>query len=163
MSLHYFYCLYRLIMDEQEPEIAGYIHNISPLKKSSKTTYFDLQVQTKSELLRAVCFTPKKHAELESKCKAVSPVKLKKFKLEEKNDNKTILLNHTAEVIDTTVDFEPVPIPPTNNIASLTGVHLNQLVAITAKVTQLAGTKRVNTRSGVKEKVDCYLVDPSCK
>lgn len=148
-------------MDKDEPEISGYVHNVSPIKKSSKATYFDMQVQTKSELLRAVCFSPKKHTEFESKCKSVSPVKLKKFKLDDKNNNKTILLNYGAEIIDTTVDFEPQPIPPTNNIASLTGAHLHQLVTITGKVTQLTGIKKVNTQSGVKRKVDCYLIDPS--
>ena len=117
---------------------------MSPLKKSSKTTYFDLQVQTKSKLLRAVCLAPKKHTEFESKCKSISPVELKRYKLEDRN-NKTILLNHGAEIIDTTVVFEHVPIPPTNNVTSLTGVHLNQLVAITTKVIQLTGRKKVNT------------------
>ena len=59
---------------------------------------------------------------------------------------------------DTNVDFPAKPIPPTNNIASLMGVHYQQLVTIAAKVTQLGGTKK---RSGLKEKAECYLVDPS--
>lgn len=62
---------------------------------------------------------------------------------------------------DTNADFPRKPIPPTNNIASLMGVHYQQLITITAKVTQLAGTKKASTRFGLKEKAECYLVDPS--
>ncbi|XP_048589475.1 uncharacterized protein LOC116604604 [Nematostella vectensis] len=148
-------------MDNDDTEVCGYIHNVSPIKKSTKTSYFDLQLQTKSELLRAVCFAPKRRGEFESKSKAVSPVKLKRFRLDETNSTKTILLSREAELIDTTIDFESVPIPPTNNIASLTGAHLNQLIDITATVSQLSTIKTMDTRLGEKDKVECYLADPT--
>ncbi|CAH3186019.1 unnamed protein product, partial [Porites evermanni] len=99
-------------------------------------------VQTKTDAFRAFCFSPKKHQDLQLKSDAKSPVKISNYK-------------------DTNVDFPAKPIPPTNNIASLMGVHYQQLVTITTKVTQLGGTKKVSTRSGLKEKAECYLVDPS--
>ena len=51
--------------------------------------------------------------------------------------------------------------PQTNNIASLSGVHFQQLITIKAKVTNMGATKTVNTSNGVKRKADCYLIDPS--
>lgn len=147
-------------MDDETKEISGYIHNVSPLK-GSKSTYFDMVVQTKTDVYRAVCFSPKKHQDLQLKSNAKSPVKISNYKVEKTNTSTTILLNNTMKAEDTNVDFPAKPIPPTNNIASLMGVHYQQLVTITAKVTQLGGTKKVSTRSGLKEKAECYLVDPS--
>ena len=49
----------------------------------------------------------------------------------------------------------------TNNIASLMGVHYQQLVPRTAKVTQLGGTKKLLRRLGLKERAECYLIDSS--
>ena len=44
-----------------EDELTGYLHNISPLKKGSKTTWFDMQIQTEAEVVRGVCFSAAKH------------------------------------------------------------------------------------------------------
>ena len=46
-------------MDDEAKEISGYIHNVLPLK-GSKSTYYDMVVQTKTDVFRAVCFSPKK-------------------------------------------------------------------------------------------------------
>ncbi|PFX25326.1 E3 ubiquitin-protein ligase DTX3L [Stylophora pistillata] len=147
---------FRFTMDDETKEIFSSIHNISPLK-GSKFTHFDMVVQTKTDVLRAVCFSPKKHQDLQFKSNAKSPVKISNYKVKKTNTSTTILLNNTMKAEDTNVDFPAKAIPPTNNIASLIG---QQLVTITAKVTQLGGTKKVSTRSGLKEKAECYQVYP---
>lgn len=131
-------------MDDATKEISGYIHNVS-LLKGSKSTYFDVVIQTKTDVFRAICFSPKKHQDLPLKSNAKSPVKISNYKVEKTNTSTTILLNSTMKAEDTNVDFPAKPIPPTNNIVSLMGVHYQQLVTITAKVTQLGGTKKVST------------------
>ena len=37
-----------------DDELTGYLHNIFPLKKGSKTTWFDMQIQTEAEVVRGV-------------------------------------------------------------------------------------------------------------
>ena len=66
------------------------------------------------------------------------------------------------KVEDTNVDFPTKPIPPTNNIASLRGVHYQQLVTITAikSNTTRRNQESINT-FGSKRKSRMLLVDPS--
>ena len=61
---------------------------------------------------------------------------------------------------EVTVSFAITPLPSILNLASLTAVNENQLVTLNAKVTQLSGTKRINTRYGPKKKASAFLVDP---
>lgn len=42
-------------------------YNVSLIKKSERVPYFDMCIQTESELLRGVCFSPVKHEELKKK------------------------------------------------------------------------------------------------
>lgn len=50
------------------------------------------------------------------------------------------------------VSFPPKPIPQKNNIASLSGVHFQQLITVKAKVTHMGATKTVTTSNAVKPK-----------
>jgi len=51
-------------------EVSGFIHNVSLLKNS---TYFDLVVQRADNTnKRAICFSPKKHSDLQTTTKASS-------------------------------------------------------------------------------------------
>ena len=52
----------------------------------------------------------------------------------------------------TKVSFPPKPIPQKNNIASLSGVHFQQLITVKAKVTHMGATKTVTTSNAVKPK-----------
>ena len=74
-------------MDDETKEISGYIHNVSPLK-GSKSTYFDMVVQTKTDAFRAFCFSPKKHQDLQLKSNAKSPVKISNYKVEKTNTSR---------------------------------------------------------------------------
>jgi hypothetical protein len=66
-----------------DPVLIGYIHNLSPLKTSQRTsnTYFDMNIQTQDKSYRAVCFSAEKHIEFKSRFESSSPVKLNKFQL----------------------------------------------------------------------------------
>ena len=50
------------------------------------------------------------------------------------------------------VSFPPKPIPQKNNIASLSGVHFQQLITVKTKVTHMGATKTVTTSNAVKPK-----------
>ena len=131
-------------------EICGFIHNISPLKKSSKSTYFDLVVQTADDTnIRAICFSPKKQSDLQTRSKASSPVKLTNFRIQENGHSKTILMDNRGQVAETKVSFSPKAIPQTDNIASLSGVHLQQVITLKAKVTHMGATKKQSPQAMV--------------
>ena len=36
-------------MEEQQEEIVGYLHNVSPVKKTNKASYFDMCIQTDND------------------------------------------------------------------------------------------------------------------
>ncbi|KAK2571221.1 hypothetical protein P5673_003787 [Acropora cervicornis] len=88
--------------------------------------------------------------------KASSPVKLlSNFKTQDDGSLKTILMDNRLQIADTKVSFPPKPKPQTNNIASLSGVHLQRLIL------QIGATNMVTTSNSVKRKAECYLTDPS--
>ena len=45
--------------------LTGYIHNVSPVKHSNKTRYFDMLIQTEATKVRGVCFSSSKHLDFE--------------------------------------------------------------------------------------------------
>lgn len=58
-----------------------YVHNVSPIKKSSSTSYFTAQLQTSEEdFVKAVCFNSSRRDILQTHQQQKSPVKLSKFK-----------------------------------------------------------------------------------
>lgn len=88
-----------------------------------------------------------------------SPVKLENFDID-KNDKRSVLVGAKVRLSEVTVSFAITPLPSTVNLTSLTAVNENQLVTLNAKVTQLSGTKRINTSFGPKKKASAFLVDP---
>lgn len=141
-------------------ELTGYLHAVSPVKKSSKSSYFEMLLQTGSDsTVRAICFATKKHDDLKARSSKKSPVKLSNFQMDLKSN--TVLMDNKVRIDATKVSFAPKEIPQTNNIASLSGVHFQQLITIKAKVTKISGTKKVTTANGEKCKAECFLSDPS--
>ena len=43
---------------EEKEELQGCLHDVSTVKKSEKVAHFDMCIQTESELLRGICFSP---------------------------------------------------------------------------------------------------------
>ena len=76
-------------------------------------------------------------------------MKLSNFRIQEDGSLKTIVMNNRLQIAETKVSIPPKPLPQTNNIASLSGVHLQQLITIKAKVTHMGATKMVTTSNGV--------------
>ncbi len=50
-------------MEEEQKDIVGYLHNVSPIKKSEKVSYFDMSIHTNNDVIRGVCFSPVKHTQ----------------------------------------------------------------------------------------------------
>ena len=47
--------------------VKGYIHDVSPVKRSvqSQKPYFNMQIQTETDLIRGVCFSPARQLEFQ--------------------------------------------------------------------------------------------------
>ena len=61
---------------EEKEELQGYLHDVSTVNKGEKVPYFDMCIQTESELLRGVCFSPVKHFLIWKKGKPISLITL---------------------------------------------------------------------------------------
>ena len=61
---------------EEKEELQGCRHDVSTFKKSEKVPYFDMCIQTESELLRGVCFSPVTHFLIWKKGKPISLITL---------------------------------------------------------------------------------------
>lgn len=142
-------------------EVTGYLHNLSPVKKSDKTNYFDVQVQTDSKVVRGVCFSPQKHSQFASFCKNKSPVKITNITIKDKHSEcPSILMNNQTQLETAVPTFEVQKMPPVQNISSLSPVNDRQVITIKAKIVQLSGVKVIGTRYGPKKKREGFLVDP---
>ena len=138
--------------------LTGYIHNVSLVKDSNKTRYFDMLIQTEATKVRGVCFSSSKHLDLERCSKQKSPVKISNFTI--KNDS--VLMNARVQIEELKeVTFLREEIPWTLNISMLSNVTNNQLINLKAKVVHLSEVKKIITRDGTKSKADCRLLDPS--
>ncbi|XP_066018906.1 uncharacterized protein [Pocillopora verrucosa] len=83
-------------MEEQKEGIVGFLHNVSPTKKSSKTSYFDMSIQTTNGLVRGVCFSGSKQEHFDQMSKKKSPIKLRNFRIERAGDATTVLMNNNV-------------------------------------------------------------------
>ena len=119
---------------QRDNETTAFIHNLSPVKRSNNTSYFDMQVQTgQSEVKRGVCFSVSKHERFKEFSKSKSPVKLKNFNL--KDDGSILMNNHTRiEKVDEDPGFQLLQLEKIQNIASLSAVNAGQLVSVKAKL-----------------------------
>ena len=122
--------------------------------------YFDMCIQTESELLRGVCFSPVKHEEYKKAGDLKSPVKVRKFKLDKQSDNTVLMYSNVALDTVDDIDFQPKEIPTTNNIGMISAINTNQMIAIKAKLLQEGGKKKVNAHDREKFLVNAFLGDP---
>ena len=142
---------------EEKEELQGYLHNVSLIKKSEKVPYFDMCIQTESELLRGVCFSPVKHQECKKAGDLKSLVKVRKFKLDKQSDNIVLVYSNVALDSVDDIDFQPKGIPNTNNIGMISAISTNQMIAIKAKPLQEGGKKKVRTDDGEKFLVNALV------
>lgn len=148
-------------MEEQKEEIVGFLHNVSPTKKSSKTSYFDMSIQTTDGLVRGVCVSGSKQEHFDQMSKKKSPIKLRNFRIERAGDATTVLMNNNVLLEPTKeIPFSRIELPSANNIQSISAANTNQSITIKAKLIQMSSTKKVKTEDGEKKKLFAYLVDP---
>ena len=116
-------------------EIKCYIHALSSVRSSGKTNYFSCQLQTESSgVLRAVCFSPEKRPVLEKYEEKKSPIKLSKFRINEKEGSKDIIIQKHTSLIKAEESeefkYEPVVHSGVTAISSLNQVATGQLVSL---------------------------------
>nr|XP_058948438.1 uncharacterized protein LOC131776282 [Pocillopora verrucosa] len=130
-------------MEEQKEEIVGFLHNVSPTKKSSKTSYFDMSIQTTDGLVRGVCFSGSKQEHFDQMSKKKSPIKLRYLRIERAGDATTVLMNNNVLLEPTKeIPFSRIELPSANNIQSISAANTNQSITIKAKLTQMSSTKK---------------------
>ena len=121
-------------MEEQKEEIVGFLHNVSPTKKSSKTSYFDMSIQTTDGLVRGVCFSRSKQEHFDQMSRKKSPIKLQNFRIERAGDATTVLMNNNVLLEPTKeIPFSRIELPSANNIQSISAANTNQSITITKK------------------------------
>lgn len=145
--------------DKKNKSITGYIHNLSPIKKSQKTSYFDMQIQTHDSILRGVCFSPPKLDKFKDICETKSPVKLTNVNIKVSDDTQSVLMDNRTNIEQVEPEFQIQVLEPIQNIASLAAVNNRQLVTLKAEITQLSGIKRISTQYGIKRKLEGILSD----
>ena len=102
-----------------DDELTGYIQNISPLKKSAKTLWFDMQIQTQTEVVRGVCFSVAKHNSFKKFSDQKSPFKIKKFNNDTTASTKSVLMSSRIQVEPLAkLSFEPIIIPANGSLTS---------------------------------------------
>ena len=146
-------------MEEQKEEIVGFLHNVSSTKKGSKTSYFDMSVQTADGLIRGVCFSTSKQEHFDEMSNKESPIKPRNFRLEKAGDATTVLMSNNV-LLEPTEKNYIFTNPSANNIQSISVANINQMVTIKAKLVQMSAKNKVKTQDGEKIRVYAYLVDP---
>lgn len=144
--------------EEKPDQIIGYIHNVSPIKEGK---FFDFQVQSKEKYLRGVCFAPAKRDLFQSVQDGSSPVKIKRFRIDQKSNTEDLLMGDNVEVQQLpTAPFPKVDIPSTFDLAMLKTIAPGQLITVKAKVTALREAKTLQTSRGTLKMMEGQIVDP---
>ena len=136
-------------------ELNCYIHAVSPVKKGalSGKEYFSCTLQKKDGVMRAVCFSPEKQDNVLQLGKSKSPVKIKNFQTKIYQGKPEIVMSKYTKI--TTLSKEDVNFNysfigseniPTTTISALEKFGKDQLVNLKAEVTEISGTKKVNTQ-----------------
>ena len=146
---------------QHQTSVTGYLHNVSPIRTSNKTKYFDMQIQTgEDEVKRGVCFSPPRVQEFTKHSNSKSPVKITKFRFDKGSTSVCMGPDVQVDKLDK-VDFERKILPQTLNLSLLNSVFDGQLITIKAKVINLtAVSKFTSSTSGVLNKAEADLLDP---
>ena len=125
LLLSLLYLLGTMEGDQENNTITGYIHNVFPVKKSSDVPYFDMQIKTKDNVIRGVCFYQnfEERDEFSSVSKKRSPVETINFRLDDSQDLTSVLMqsNTMLENIEQ-LDFNPLNPEPAQYIGALSAV-----------------------------------------
>jgi hypothetical protein len=78
-------------------ELLCYVHNVKPVQKSGKINYVTCQLQTKSSMEKAICFSPEKITPLKAAMASKSPIKMKNFEYNKQYNNIVIKKSTSIE------------------------------------------------------------------
>ena len=141
-----------------------YLHSVSPVKKGAitGTCYFDMAIQTKDSVKRAVCFAPENHQDYTNMEVAKCPVKLTNYNL---SPTKEVMINkytRMKSVQSDSVTFKFNAKLSSGTVLSLTDpekLAAEQLVTIKANISKLSEVKLRPSRGGFTEKQDAVIRD----
>ena len=144
-------------------ELNGYFKtNVSPVKKGN---YVDMRLVSKTDTMRAVCFTVDRGEEICAYQAQKYPVKIKNFSVNKKFGNDDILLNRNSSInVLAKVDSF---VPDEHNeetilsISQLQKVFTDQIVAIKDTIKSLSGLKKVSIGESSIDKKYLTVVDPT--
>lgn len=126
---------------------------MSPLKKSGKKKYFNININTNSITRRGVCFSPDKRVPMARYQEQKVPVKISSFKVNEDSLAKDVIPDYKTQLSQVTLNaedsFNPIIVPSDTitPIESLKNAVPEQLVTIKGKVHNLTGPKKIFTRN----------------
>ena len=111
--------------------------------------------------MRGVCFAHAKRDLFQSVQDGSSPVKIKRFRIDQKSNTEDLLMSGNVEVQQLpTAPFPKVNIPSTFDLAMLKTVAPGQLITVKAKVTALREAKTLQTSRGTLKMIEGQIVDP---
>lgn len=85
------------------------------------STYFEMQLQIKDEVRRAVCFSPAKLSEFQSVQANTSPVKLVNYDID-KGDNESVLMDAKVRLFEMPVSLPKKTLKSNITLGSLSAV-----------------------------------------
>ncbi|XP_078580307.1 uncharacterized protein LOC144864279 [Branchiostoma floridae x Branchiostoma japonicum] len=141
--------------EKQDPDLTGYIHNVSPMKKSRRgASYFNFDLQEKDAVRKAVCFSPEKRKVVEDQEQSQHGCKITRYS--QGSFSQTDIVINKATIIDKEQLPFPskkveVPFTPLKDIDHLTP---GQVINIKVKVISTKPAKTVpvkDTQGTTKE------------
>ena len=110
--------------------------------------------------MRGVCFAPTKRDLFQSVQDGGSPVKIKRFRIDQKSNTDDLLMSANVEVQQlTTSPFPKVDIPTNFDLGMLKTIAAGQLITVKAKVTSLREPKILQTSRGTLQMLEGQIVD----
>ena len=135
----------------------------------SNRQYFNCIVQTSTNPIRAVCYSPEKRAQIHALSSSKSPVKLRNFKLDDHGNDLIITKNTKIDPLAR----EDIPFAISEELASsssgdpikLSSIHTlagEQLISVKGEVASVSAVKNVSTHfSANTPKQDVIIRDPT--
>ena len=137
------------------------MHGVSPIKQRGATQYLNCSLQKETGVVKSVCFAVDKKELLENFAIQKSPVKIRKFTLNNRYGTEDVVIGKATTITPTEPSFSYKSLDTVHSIGSLNQVALGQLIPIKAKVTQLSGVKKVMINRAHVSKQEGFIVDPT--
>lgn len=131
-----------------------------PIKTTAKASWFDMQIQTETEVIREVCFSAAKHNDFKKCSKQNRSVKIKKFNIDTTANTKNVLLSSRVRVVQL-ANFELTKIQSSVHNRPLRLLMLDSLLMAKQISYPYQDSKKLILPDGPRSKVEASLRDPS--